>query len=39
MAQRRKVPVLVGEVAAEFAGTMILILFGVAFTLYRLVKP
>jgi glycerol uptake facilitator protein len=29
MAQRRKVPVLVGEVAAEFAGTMILILFGV----------
>ena len=29
MAQRRKVPVWVGEVAAEFAGTMILILFGV----------
>src|SRR5206468_2305379 len=29
MAQRLKVPGLVGELAAEFAGTMILILFGV----------
>src|SRR5581483_3114711 len=29
MAQRLKVPGLVGELAAEFAGTLVLILFGV----------
>jgi glycerol uptake facilitator protein len=29
MAERRKIPPLAGELAAEFAGTMILILFGV----------
>ncbi|MGI8331451.1 MIP/aquaporin family protein [Actinomadura scrupuli] len=29
MAERRRIPVLVGELAAEFAGTMIIILFGV----------
>lgn len=29
MAERRKIPELTGELAAEFAGTMILILFGV----------
>ncbi|MEV6492772.1 aquaporin, partial [Actinoplanes sp. NPDC051633] len=29
MAERLKIPGLMGELAAEFAGTMILILFGV----------
>jgi glycerol uptake facilitator protein len=29
VAERRRIPVLVGELAAEFAGTMIIILFGV----------